>query len=61
MMGGSALSATLLTTANWGGAINILEGKASIQRDLDRLEKWADWNFIKFNKSKNKSKVLHFG
>lgn len=28
---------------------------ANIQRDLERLEKWADWEF-----NKNKGKVLHF-
>lgn len=47
-----------MTTANWRGAINILEGRANLQRDLDRLKKWADWNFIKVNKSKDK--VLPF-
>ena len=58
-MGGSALSATLLTTANWRGAIHILEGGPTIQRVLDRLEQWTDWNLTKF--SKRKGKVSHFG
>ncbi|KAJ7415087.1 rna-directed dna polymerase from mobile element jockey-like [Pitangus sulphuratus] len=38
-------------------AVEILEGRAAIQRDLDRLDRWADANLRKLNKEK--CKVLH--
>jgi len=37
----------------------LLEGHASIQRDFNRLEKWADRNIVEFKKEK--CRVLHVG
>ncbi|GAB0188705.1 hypothetical protein GRJ2_001335800 [Grus japonensis] len=45
------------------GAVDTLEGRDAIQKDLDRLERWARANRMKFSKDKTKTscKVLHVG
>uniref|UniRef100_A0A803TGS1 Reverse transcriptase domain-containing protein n=1 Tax=Anolis carolinensis TaxID=28377 RepID=A0A803TGS1_ANOCA len=42
-----------------GGIANTPEDRSRIQNNLDRLERWAETNKMKFNR--DKCKILHFG
>ena len=51
----SGIKHTLRNFAHYtrlSGAVDMLEGKGTIQRNLDSLERWVHANLIKFSKAK---------
>lgn len=56
--GGTECVVSEVATPHSGKSTYLLEGRAAIEKDLDRCKKWANRNLRKFNKSKCKNLPL---
>jgi len=51
MTGMRVLSASEWTISTWEKVVSMLEGRTAVQREIDRLKKWADRNLTAFSSS----------